>query len=82
MKIAHYSFLLELNGMPTESAIKSTEALYGMKRSSIFAARKKYPLLGDEPDAETRRTLIAAFEADAARSQSKNFTSFLGPLSC
>ena len=66
--IAHYSFLLELDGMPTEAAIKSTEALYGVKRSSIFSARKQYRLVGDEPDAETRRALIAAFEATAARS--------------
>ena len=68
MAAAHYSFLLELDDTPTEAAIKSTEALYGLKRSSIFAARKQYPLVGDAPDAETRSALMAAFKADAARS--------------
>jgi hypothetical protein len=68
MVVAHYSFLLELDGMPTEATIKRTEALHGVKRSSIFAARKQSPWVGDEPDAETRRALIAAFEATAARS--------------
>jgi hypothetical protein len=41
LEIALYSRLLELDGEPTEAAVKATEQLFSVSRSTVFAARHR-----------------------------------------
>ena len=70
-KIALYSLLLELDGEPTEAAVKATEQLFSVNRSTVFRARDRRlavwaELVPDDP--AVRRPLIAAFKSSPTKS--------------
>ena len=70
LKIAHYCQLLELDGEPTEAAVKATEQLFSVNRSTVFAARGRFPVLAEAvpDDPAARRSLIAAIKSNPTKS--------------
>jgi hypothetical protein len=73
VSIATYSMLRELEpNTPTEAAVAATVALYGIKRSIVFAARRRFrpEILSRSPswleDSEKRQWLREFLEAVAA----------------
>ena len=70
-KIALYSLLLELDGEPTEAAVKATEQLFSVNRSTVFRARDRRLAVWAEAvpdDPAVRRPLIAAFKSSPTKS--------------
>ena len=70
-KIALYSLLLELDGEPTEAAVKATEQLFSVNRSTVFHARhRRLPVWAEAvpDDPAVRRSLIAAFKSSPTKS--------------
>ena len=67
LRSRYYSQLLELDGEPTEAAVKATEQLFSVSRSTVFAARKHLPVLAEAvpDDPAARRSLIAALKSSS-----------------
>lgn len=65
-RIAAHSFLVELEGMPTEAAVSAMIKLYGMSRSTVFAAREQWRQLrkeyAEQLSPEQRRREIESLE--------------------
>jgi hypothetical protein len=65
-RIAAHSFLVELEAMPTEAAVSAMIKLYGVARSTVFAAREQWRQLrkeyADQMSPEQRRREIESLE--------------------